>query len=1027
MKECMVLKASAGTGKTYRLSLEYIASLLRGESYRDILVMTFTKKATAEIKERIIDFLEKIVKGEGEDIIENILKLHEGLIIDKKKIEKIYKEISSNRDRVKIYTIDGFINSLFKNVVAPYLNVLNYDIIDDTENDEILNKCLEKIIENKKEFSVFKEFFEKNTERNIENYLSSIKNLISDRWKMLIIDSKENSEQKFEIEDKEKMFYCMENIIKILLEIRTVKKGKDPIESYLKTAYKNYFNLDDEEQKENYFLENWNAILKDDKCWNGTKTKPSKTADITLQIKELEEQFLELKKVISKKIFNKDILEYEKNILGFIKNLYSIYDSIKFSEKRFTHTDISSYTFKNITNPDINLMDEDGVTDYFLEIFDGELKTLFIDEFQDTSILQWKILKGIINKTSRVICVGDEKQSIYGWRGGEKSLFENLEKILQSKIESLDTSYRSKKHIVDFTNQIFSNISENYNEENKEKSMKWNFEKVTGKSQENGYVEIINVEKDSELSQSETLADDIQNKFKGNYTNIAIIARTNSELNEISFSLSERKIPYVLESNESIIKHRAIESIYKLIKYLVNKDFFYLLEFLRSDTVNISNEVLKEILVNREVVEKYLNSETAEDIGIISDILNKIKELNRIVLTTNGKVDEILIKLIKDFGIVGLYKTKSDLKNLYFFLELLREYENLYDFVSSLDDKNNSGKFKQVSLEDKNAVTLMTIHKSKGLEYETVYYYHKPTGNSSHSGLRFHVDLSLDYETVMEYIFIDKKYEKVMGYLGEKYNYIQTKEDKNEQEELNALYVVLTRAKTNLILVLGEKIDNYLKMAIEDSSEKSFGKFSIELIEDKEIDIKEELLELDFEKTLLKEGEVLKNLEKMRETHKEFSLETENKRLVGTAVHYYLENIIYNTSEERERAKLKTMSQYGALIGEEKLFKILNSKELKMFIEKNQEIFSQDWDYIYPEYEIYSNISGNLGLKRIDRIMIKKNLGNERGKILIVDYKTGGKDEEQIAEYVQLIKNQLVELNEIQNYEIVGKFMEIKL
>ncbi|MEG0584182.1 MAG: UvrD-helicase domain-containing protein, partial [Cetobacterium sp.] len=104
MKECMVLKASAGTGKTYRLSLEYIASLLRGESYRDILVMTFTKKATAEIKERIIDFLEKIVKGEGEDIIENILKLHEGLIIDKKKIEKIYKEISSNRDRVKIYT-----------------------------------------------------------------------------------------------------------------------------------------------------------------------------------------------------------------------------------------------------------------------------------------------------------------------------------------------------------------------------------------------------------------------------------------------------------------------------------------------------------------------------------------------------------------------------------------------------------------------------------------------------------------------------------------------------------------------------------------------------------------------------------------------------------------------------------------------------------------------------------------------------------------------------------------------------------
>ena len=132
--ERKILKASAGTGKTYRLALEYAASLFDGEKIRDIVIMTFTKKAAAEIKSRIIDFLKELSEG-NEDIAENIKNLYPEKFQNTddifKKSEKIYKEIILNRDSLKIFTIDGLKNLIFKTAVAPMLNINSYDIIDD--------------------------------------------------------------------------------------------------------------------------------------------------------------------------------------------------------------------------------------------------------------------------------------------------------------------------------------------------------------------------------------------------------------------------------------------------------------------------------------------------------------------------------------------------------------------------------------------------------------------------------------------------------------------------------------------------------------------------------------------------------------------------------------------------------------------------------------------------------------------------------------------------------------------------------
>ena len=117
----IILKASAGTGKTYRLSLEYIANIIKGVDFNEIVVMTFTKKATAEIKERIFDFTYQVAfeKGMWEDLEKNIENLYGIKNIDKNKLQQVYFKMLKNKEDIRIYTIDGFTNKIFKTAIAP--------------------------------------------------------------------------------------------------------------------------------------------------------------------------------------------------------------------------------------------------------------------------------------------------------------------------------------------------------------------------------------------------------------------------------------------------------------------------------------------------------------------------------------------------------------------------------------------------------------------------------------------------------------------------------------------------------------------------------------------------------------------------------------------------------------------------------------------------------------------------------------------------------------------------------------------
>ena len=155
-----------------------------------------------------------------------------------------------------------------------------------------------------------------------------------------------------------------------------------------------------------------------------------------------------------------------------------------------------------------------------------------------------------------------------------------------------------------------------------------------------------------------------------------------------------------------------------------------------------------------------------------------------------------------------------------------------------------------------------------------------------------------------------------------------------------------------------------------------------------------------------------------------FILETEEKRMLGILIHYFLENIKNATKEEINYAIKLCYKNYLSYFGEEKLKKIFSKKNINRILEIVGNIFSDRWDHIYSEYEIYD--SENTKSYRIDRIMIKDDIQNSgKGEVYIVDYKTGAKNDEQLENYKNLLYKNFGD--EIQNYEIKTKFLEFDI
>lgn len=1026
MKNRLILKASAGTGKTYRLSLEYVASLCCGNDFKDILVMTFTKKATAEIKDRILKFLKQLKENgeEAKELRENILKLYPEIDFNQSKIEKIYEEVVQNRDKLRIYTIDAFTNLIFKKAIAPYLKIYSYEIIDEEENKKTIFRILDKLFTIKEDFAKFKEFLKDNTERDIDNYIDLIDKLLSHRWKIIVLGDRLNIKREaFQVKSN---FNIMENLLEIVGSVAIEKK--EPTEAFVAKKTKPYFLLESELQKEKFLLENFKELVAGN-IWNGNRIRS--THRVADDLNYLQE---ELRLNLAKTLFNEKIIPYEEKLLQVINRIYEIYDEIKFKEQRFTFSDISNYTFKYIRDKNLNFVDENGVTDDFFDIIDGKIKTIFIDEFQDTSILQWKILKDIIDKSENVICVGDEKQSIYGWRGGEKNLFENLEKIIGGEVENLNTCYRSEENVVMFYNKFFKTLSE----KSEESSKKWEFLEVNPKNQnKQGHIEILtkdlveNEEEKENISVIDKIIEKVQLDFNGVYEGIGILARQNKELDLIQKKLTEANIPFVVDSNVNVIESRGIKGVYYLIKYLVKNDYLFLLNFLRCDLVNISADSLKHLVKERENIENWLLDYSSEiDLNDEErEVLEIVKELKDKYNANDGETYFLTYDILQKLGVTERFSSKGDISNLYSFYKIIKSYRYFDEFLSEFEDQKSSSKFKKIVLKDENSVNLMTIHKSKGLEFDTLFYYYNPkTSQNNIPRVIFYFTMDNKYEEAKEFLLTNTKFNYILKILSSEFGYLEENKIKEEHEEINNLYVALTRPKNNIYIALekydeSKNKDGYNLDMI--NCEKEFRDRDIIFteIQSKDKNDKRETFELNLSTPEASYPKGEESIFKDREKIYSHSLQNEVKKLKGTVVHYFLENLIYATNEEIERAKKLTFAKFASNLGEKGIAEILSEKNIEYILNKKKEIFSKEWDKIYPEYEIYTEDE----TFRIDRLMIKEAREGEKGCVYIVDYKTGEINEEQLANYKAIIENLLERLGKENEYEVITEFIEYKL
>ena len=1079
-KNNIILKASAGTGKTYRLSLEFIANLIRGVNYKNIVVMTFTKKATAEIKERIYDFLHQIAfdEGNGAELEKNLKEIYRFDDLNKKELQNIYFEMIRNKEDIRISTIDGFTNKIFKNAIAPYFNIYNYETLDE-ETDEFYSKILIKIIENKDNFEDFKFIFdEKKEKKNIKRYMEIIKEILDMRPKFVLTKGFKMSEVK---KVSYKFIDELDGIFEKIEEVAD-KKNKNVTDVLTKAFYNIYGKYSDlskdESKNENQKMKEKLELIVPEidlffekKLWNGTQTKGEKNKDVR---EELETKSQELKEKLSEYVFIEKVLPLDKKLKKIAQKIFDIAKKIKISSKRLTHNDILVYTYEFIFNKDLKFVENDRVTEEFLELIGGKIDTIMIDEFQDTSVLQWKILKLLMNTSENIICVGDEKQSIYNWRGGEKELFEKLETMIEGNVQNLDKSYRSYKAIIENVNKIFNGYD-----------TKWNYVDSGYRDDEEyqkgyfGYF-IRNTEEKTPKIYTK-IVEMIENGQVKNLGESAIICRTNPHLKEIAELLNEAKIPYTLESKTTILEYKPIVPMYQLIKFFAFGNFKYLLEFMRSDLIGGLNSHVKYLLENKNEIMRFINGyqkiesskeankkqkkvnkdskvtsfkefidmQKDEDVKeellkykeinvlernnlIFEEILEKVRELKRLSKDLNNKYENenFSRKLVENFEITKYYSTNSDLKNIFIFFNILKKYNNLYEFITFIEEEKEN--LRQVSSRDVNAINLMTIHASKGLEFDTVFYYKRKSnkGNTDKSNLKSYLDFDEKFNDVKKFMLLFSGYDKKM--IGNDLRKLIDKNiQKEEMEEINNDYVALTRAKKNLILLFDAEVtkekgyidplakriidvyknenENENKNENENENEYETGQIIESEIPEETTDTSDVKISDSLFKTYF-------NDDKLRMEKSSNTLENEFKRKKGLAMHYYLEHILNDLENEKKIAKSALLSRYGNMLGK----KIVEELIVRMdkFIEKNINIYDKKYK-VYNEFEVYDSE----GKKRIiDRINIDEN----NRKIYIYDYKTGFEPEtkkeyqKQIEEYKNILRGKVSE-----DYEIEVKLLEV--
>lgn len=689
----IALQASAGSGKTFMLSVRYLALFLSGVSINDIVALTFTKKAVNEMKERIINvFLELHEQNKSSELIE----LEKITGINKNELLKIrdLKKQNFLESELRIYTFDSFFSKILRLFATHEGISVDYEQTNFINlSDEFLNNLTHEeareIVKNLKSLNI-----------SLDNFIKQLYSLY--------------------------LNYTGEYELKVVSSVDLMK--------VYNSVKGDLFSINDNQ------INKWlNAICDEETLLNSGMYK-SKT--IQKAVDKFSDFAIAYEKLVKAIANHYSYIEYKQLELCFkyLDKFASVAKKFHQKENILSFSDVALYVHKILQNSSLR--------DLFYFRINSNLSHLLIDEFQDTSIIQYEIIKpiveeivsgmGINNELKSFFYVGDKKQSIYTFRGAKQEVFDLFYKnpTLDIKLENLDTNYRSKKSIVEFVNKNFKNVYPAGVYINQFVA-----------SKEDGYVSKII---------SDNYLNDVYKKVASllksgaKLEDICILTRDNKLLNLIVDFLKEKGLEINTNNNILLTDKISVRVLIEFAKYCIFQDKVY-------------SYFVKAVLKNE--YDKLKIDITRPSAEIYNDIINHL----------GIKKDEFILEFLNYVA-----TTKDFLTTLYEPIDIVLNNSNL------------------------KGINVMTIHKSKGLQFENVICVHDQKDNLTDTGFK----IEYDFNKSKWYGFI--KFRKDILNLrcevdSDYANKIRIYEDTLRFDDINTYYVAYTRAINSLCIIKDEK------------------------------------------------------------------------------------------------------------------------------------------------------------------------------------------------------------------------------
>lgn len=1035
-----VYKASAGSGKTFTLAVEYIKHLIRNPlAYRHILAVTFTNKATTEMKERILGQLLGIWINDKASS-PYLAKLVEELQMPEKAIRegagKALNMIIHDYSRFRVETIDSFFQSVMRNL-SRELELganLNIELDNATALSEAVDSMIEKLDRTSPVLHWLLDYIE---ERIQDDKQWKVSNEIKEFGKNIFNEEyiEKGNELRKTLEDKD----CIRNYRRTLkaLSEEASEQMKGFGEQFFGILEINGLSVEDLNRKKTGIASYFNKLVEgntSDKIRNQTVEKHLESADnwatkscsnreivIRLAESELIPLLEEAEKFRSKnnKIINSCQLSLRH--LNNVRLLTGIDEEVRqlnYEKNRFLLAD---------TNALLHNIVREGDPSFVFEKIGTSIRNVMIDEFQDTSRMQWGnfkllLMEGLSQGADSLI-VGDVKQSIYRWRNGDWNILNGLKGQLGAfpiQEKTLKANRRSEANIVQFNNEIFTSACEMLNERYRQEQgaecedLKHAYKDVQQeicREEGKGFVQINFLTDKEEIDYQEdtyrNLACEVENMLKqGVHLNdMAILVRKNRQIPLIA-SYFDKHTPYRIVSDEAFRLDASV-AICMLMDALR----------LLADPKNRIAQAQLATAYQNEVLQKNIDLNTLL-LGNMNDFLPSSFTEEQASLQLMP-LYELLEKLFNIFQLSLLGEQDA---YLFAFYDSVNEYlqnhsSELTAFIQYWDEKLC---YKPIPSGEIEGIRILSIHKSKGLEFHTVFlpfcdwklenerasYLWCSPQESPFNELQL---LPINYGTDMNESIYHQDYlkEKLQLWV----------------DNLNLLYVAFTRPKNNLVVWCKEASTNTVSQlladAIGDTSCKKQGS-------------EENTEEQKSEDHVYQLGTVSPS------THKQAGQTSANKLLIQpeglsvcmesleTTIEFKQSNRSAQFIEGEEGQNDKYIRQgqllhalFSDIRTDKDIPQAINKLRIEGIIESNaqeqqvrkltewalghpmvKEWFSGAWE-LYNECAIIYQEKGELQTRRPDRVMMKD------GKVIVVDFKFGNPQtayQTQVREYMNLLQ-----------------------